>query len=161
MKDAFRRAVNNGKAFLLGSMLTIWSGYALDNPYIEVGGAGLAVGAMMVNRERYKCVPPTLLLANVALTVNGTVLAGAGEPLAGLLLASANSLGGYGLANLLQWGNRISPKMHGGLSTLAGAQIVGAGVVLNDPLLTGIGALFMADGIERAFPSESPLGPTP
>ena len=152
MKAVYRNAVNNGKAFLFGSLLTIWSGHALDNTYIEAGGVGLAVGALMVNREKYKYVPPTLLVANAALTMNGIILAGSGHPLAGLLLASSNSIGGYGLANLLQLFNRISPQTHGVMSAVAGAQIASAGALLGDPVLMITGGLFVIDGVDRGLP---------
>jgi hypothetical protein len=165
LSDVFRRVVgvsqkisNNGKAFLLGSFLTVYSGISLDNHYVTLGGAGLAIGAALVNRRKYEAVPYPLLVANGILTANGVLLAASGEVWAGLLLASANSIGGYGTANLRMLLKKISPEAHGVLSTAAGLQIAAAGLCLQDPLLVSIGGLFTADGLERGLSSGRKTG---
>ena len=106
MKDIFKKVasysadlVGNGKAFLFGSVLTIYSGLTLSNDLVAMGGVGLAIGALMINRQKYQNAPYALLPANAVLTVNGIVLAFSGEPIAGTLLALSNSIGGYGTAN--------------------------------------------------------------
>ncbi|MCB1551089.1 MAG: hypothetical protein KDJ26_03705 [Alphaproteobacteria bacterium] len=151
LRDVFHKSVGMGQAFLVGSLLTVCSGYNLDNSHLVAGGMGLAIGAILVNREKYKAVPYALLPANAVLAFNGLALAVVGEPVAGVLLASANSFGGYGTANWQMLKSRISPQGHGVASAMAGLQIAAAGAVLYDPMLVGIGALFAADGVERAF----------
>ncbi len=164
MKDIFKKVasysadlVGNGKAFLFGSVLTIYSGLTLSNDLVAMGGVGLAIGALMINRQKYQNAPYALLPANVVLTVNGVVLAFSGEPIAGTLLALSNSIVGYGTANLQSLLEKISPQSHGVISSVAGFQIAAAGYFLNDPTLATIGALFTADGVERTLRGEDNL----
>ena len=46
-----------GTSVLVGSLLTVCSGYNLDNSPSCCRGMGLAIGAILVNREKYKAVP--------------------------------------------------------------------------------------------------------
>lgn len=88
--NIFREAAGNGKAFLLGSVLTMYSGYSIDNPFVGLGGALLSCGAGLVMARKYTYVPFPSLVANIALAANGLLMMASGQHVAGGLLVLAN-----------------------------------------------------------------------
>lgn len=177
LKNMFTRIAGGGELFLLGSLATIESATAfisdnvlrpamdfamanaLPSPNLEMvalGGTGLAIAAGCAIAKKFQYMPYALLPANLFLTLNGIHMIANNNPdtnlfWAGMLLASSNSVGGFGTINYHLLKNRIEPDTHGAGTVLAGGQIATAGAILGDPLLATIGGAFASDGAARAM----------
>jgi hypothetical protein len=159
LRKRFAAFAGDGRLFLTGSVGTVIGSLPLSSPNQELvvaGGVALSIGALMAIKRRFHLMPPILLLANGLLAVNGLQIASSagGDSsvmIGGALLTSANSIFGYGVANLRMLKGEIAPDAHGALSILAGTQIGMAGAAFADPVLAAVGIIFATDGLARSM----------